>query len=83
MPNRRIKSGTCYFTSERAAIRFYRSYGLPADYALQKLALGEIFIGEPPVTGNERAVLVDDGARWAIESDIESDQTAGEAKRAR
>lgn len=63
--------GTSYFTSESAAIRYYRDYEggstIAASHAVErKLREGSIHIGEPPVKLGERLTIIDDGARYAI-----------------
>jgi hypothetical protein len=39
--------GTAHFVSKRAAIRYYRDYGLTPSDIDTKLSAGEIFIGKP------------------------------------
>lgn len=63
--------GTSYFTSESAAIRYYRDYENGSTVAATravatKLREGSIHIGEPPVKLGERLSIIDDGARYAI-----------------
>lgn len=63
------RTGTSYFVSEKAAIRYYRPYGYrnAAETVRRKLAEGEIHIGKPQLKAGERLVIVDNGTRYAIE----------------
>lgn len=63
--------GTSYFTSESAAIRYYRDYEngstMAAARAVEtKLREGAIHIGEPPLKIGQRLAIIDAGTRYAI-----------------
>lgn len=63
--------GTPYFVSLAHAIAYYRPYGYDDVRAAvqRKLAEGEIHLGAPPLKAGERLTLIDEGKRYAIESD--------------
>jgi hypothetical protein len=62
-------TGTCYFVTREAAIRYYQPYEYPiaAEAVADKLARGEIFIGKPDLKPGQRLTTIDGGARYAIE----------------
>jgi hypothetical protein len=63
-------TGTCYFVSRTAAIRYYRYYageGEDAPHVVErKIAAGEIHIGMPPLKENEGVRIIDNGTRYAV-----------------
>jgi hypothetical protein len=61
--------GTAYFTSHEAAIRYYRPYGYDAASVARKLAEGDIHVGKPSLSLGDRLVIIDDGARYGIETE--------------
>lgn len=59
--------GTPYFVSEGAAYDYYYlSYGIGAYEVQQKLADGEIHLGQPPLQPGDTLTTVDHGRRFAI-----------------
>lgn len=61
-------TGTNYFVSRDAAIRYYADYGISGFGADRKLMIGEIFIGKPPnLKPGESLVLMDEGQRYGID----------------
>ena len=63
-----MKTGTSWFITYHAAIRYYRDYGYTdvVSAVNRKLAEGEIHIGEPPIKSGQYRVLIDDRTRYAI-----------------
>lgn len=63
------RHGTSHFVSFDHAARYYRPYGFsPADVE-RKLTDGEIHLGKPATKPGERVVTIDNGTRYAIETD--------------
>jgi len=68
--------GTCHFVSRQHAIKYYRSYefsddmrqAIPKDVDL-KIGEGLIRIGKPTLRKGERLLVIDNGCRYAVESD--------------
>lgn len=63
-------TGTSYFVTKNAAIRYYKGYGYADTVKTveRKIREGEIHIGKPPYKpGVERLVLLDGGKRYGIE----------------
>lgn len=67
-----MTTGTSYFVSFNAAVRYYRPYEPGADLATSqhqvthKVAAGEIHIGKPPIKPGQKLTIIDDGTRYAI-----------------
>jgi hypothetical protein len=61
-------TGTSYFVSKQAAIRYYQpaEYPVAAEAVEDKLARGEIHIGKPDLKPGQRLTIID-GGRYAIE----------------
>jgi hypothetical protein len=63
--------GTSYFRSLMHAVWYYK--GQYGEYALEivptKIRLGEIHVGLPPLKEGESCFLIDNGTRWAIDTD--------------
>ena len=62
-------TGTSYFDTENAAFAYYLPYGYTRKDVKEKIAKGEIHIGEPPVKEGESAVLNLHEMRWFIRKD--------------
>jgi hypothetical protein len=64
-----MTTGTSYFVSKAAAVRYYTPYGYdnPREAVERKLAEGEIHIGKPEIKDGQRLLVVDEGTRYAIE----------------
>lgn len=60
--------GTCHFLSASAAIRYYRTQETDAVSVRQKIEEGGIVIGKPKARKGSKLVLIDEGTRWAYES---------------
>jgi len=60
--------GTSYFRSMMHAVWYYKGqYGEAAlHYVPEKVRLGEIHIGMPPLKDGETCFLIDNGCRWAV-----------------
>lgn len=60
--------GTANFVSKATAIRYYQPYFFEntAVAVEQKIAEGEIFIGQPELRPGETLSIIDDGARYAV-----------------
>jgi hypothetical protein len=60
--------GTSYFRSMMHAVWYYKvQYGEAAlIYVPQKVKSGEIHIGMPPLKKGETCYLIDNGCRWAV-----------------
>ena len=64
-----IITGTSYFVSMAKAIRYYALYEDDAEAVTKrKLEAGEIHIGKPPMKKGDKLTIIDNGARYAIES---------------
>lgn len=75
-----MRTGTCYFASNSAAIRYYltlcdNNYFVASATVSRKRQDGEIKIGKPPYDpATQRIYLIDEGCRYRIE-DIEPANT--------
>lgn len=60
--------GTSYFRSKVHAIFYYQSqHGAYAGLAVEeKLQRGDIHLGMPPLKDGETCFLIDNGCRWAV-----------------
>jgi hypothetical protein len=60
--------GTSYFRSMMHAVWYYKSqYGEAALVLVpEKVQNGEIYIGMPPLKNGETCFLIDNGCRWAV-----------------
>jgi hypothetical protein len=63
------RTGTSYFASLSAALRYYKSYGLNRAHVFCKLADGEIHIGVPPLKRGESYTLDAVEGRYTIVSE--------------
>ncbi len=61
-----MMTGTSYFKSVTAALRYYRAYGFDEEAVDQKIAEGEIHIGKPALKPGETLQLIDEGTRYQI-----------------
>ncbi len=70
-----MTTGTSYFVSRAAAVRYYADYEsgtrsgkrFQAEHAVDtKLAEGSIHIGEPPLKPGETLSVIDAGTRYAV-----------------
>jgi len=62
--------GTGYFTSKEAAVQYYAMQNIDGAAVEQKIRNGEIKVGYyPPLKVGQRAVVIDDGKRYAIEEE--------------
>ena len=63
-----VTYGTPYFRSMVHAAMYYRAqYGAAAHIIVaKKVRDGEIHIGKPPIKDGETIFLIDDGTRWAV-----------------
>lgn len=59
--------GTSHFPSVQWARAYYGSQGEGAAAVREKIAEGSIHIGKPTAKPGEHVVLIDGGARYAIE----------------
>jgi hypothetical protein len=59
-------TGTSYFTSMAAAVRYYAYEGATAATIERKISEGLIHIGKPQTKPGEWLSVIDDGARYAI-----------------
>lgn len=64
-----MRVGTSHFVNRLAAIRYYLPYGYTAATLARKEEEGEIHFGPPPLKPGERLVVIDDGTRYAIETE--------------
>jgi hypothetical protein len=66
-----LRIGTPYFITKQAAIKYYTPYGYfdPKAAVERKLKDKEIYIGEPPLKPNQRAVLDRTEGRYIIEEE--------------
>lgn len=64
-----MRYGTSYFTSRRAAERYYSGpvWDDPKDVVTRKLAEGEIHIGKPPLKPGQRLSVIPSEGRYQIE----------------
>ncbi len=67
-----VITGTSHFVSRDKAIEYYgyeggtyRALGIAVD---RKVAEGLIHIGKPSLKPGQRLIVIDDGARYAIET---------------
>lgn len=59
--------GTSFFTSRKAAEKYYSDYEDDAIAAVtRKLAAGEIHLGTPHLKDGESISIIDNGTRYAI-----------------
>jgi hypothetical protein len=63
--------GTGCFTSREAAVLYYAAQNIDKEGVAEKIRRGEIKIGFPPLKEGQRAVVIDDGKRYAIEEESE------------
>ena len=63
--------GTGYFTSKEAAVSYFSMQNIDQQGVEDKLRRGEIRVGYPPLKAGQRAVVIDDGKRFAIEEESE------------
>jgi len=61
--------GTSYFRSTAAAVRYYAGYNETAADVADKIALGEIHIGTPPLRPGETFVWNAEGRAIVTEAD--------------
>lgn len=61
-----ITVGTSYFTSKKAAIRYYAYENATADDIDRKIAEGLIHIGKPELEPGEYCTTIDNHARYAV-----------------
>jgi hypothetical protein len=61
--------GTGYFTSKAAAVAYFAAQNIDREGVEEKLRKGEIKIGFPPLKDGQRAVVIDEGKRYAIEEE--------------
>ena len=59
--------GTAHFTSEAAAIRYYKPYGFNKADVRRKLVAGEIHTGRPTVSEEETVWVNKDEGRYFIQ----------------
>lgn len=68
-----MRTGTAYFVSRAAAVRYYRPYDRPATLTEgvaavdRRIAEGLIHIGRPDRPLGHRLVLIDDSTRYGVE----------------
>lgn len=58
--------GTSHFVSLDHATRYYADYGFDRDAVQAKIADGEIHLGAPSYSNNQRLETCDNGTRYAI-----------------
>lgn len=63
-----MRIGTCHFVSREHAIRYYRPYGNTSLDIDEMIENGSILIGKPKLKPGEKLYVIDDGCRYAIET---------------